>query len=113
MKDERVYLLHMLECAERIFEFTRDGREGFFQDRRTQDAVVRNFEVLGEAAKRVPQAIRDQAPNVPWKQICGFRDVLIQYEGVDPEQVWQRVERDLPPLHQALTDLLEDLPERS
>jgi uncharacterized protein with HEPN domain len=108
VKDERVYLLHMLECAERIFEFTRGGRDEFFADRKTQDAVVRNFEILGEAAKRVPEEARERASDIPWRQISGFRDVLIhQYEGIDLEQVWERVAQDLPSLHRALLGLLE------
>ena len=114
MKDERVYLLHMLECTERIFEFTSAGRDDFFVDRKTQDAVVRNFEILGEAAKRVSQEARDQSPEIPWRQISGFRDVLIhQYEGVDLQQVWERVAQDLPPLHAALIRLLATSREQS
>lgn len=66
MKDERLYLVHMIECGERILSYTQLGREAFLRDTKTQDAVVRNFEIIGEAAKRVPQATRNRAPNIPW-----------------------------------------------
>jgi uncharacterized protein with HEPN domain len=77
MKDDRLYLVQMLERADRIFDYTENGREEFLYDPKTQDAVLRSFEVMGEAAKRVPQAIRDQAPEIPWRRLAGFRDVLI------------------------------------
>ena len=86
------------------------GRAAFLQDEKTQDAVIRNFEIIGEAAKRVSDNGKQLAPTIPWSRIAGFRDVLIhQYEGVDLEQVWNRVERDLPPLELALRTLLENL----
>lgn len=110
MKDERLYLIQMLERAERIFEYTETGRAEFLRDRKTQDAVLRSFEVMGEAAKRLPSVIRDQAPEIPWKRLAGFRDVLIhQYEGVDLEEVWKRVAEDLPPLVLSLETLLQKL----
>ena len=110
MKDERLYLIQMLERAERIFEYTEGGQDHFLRDRKTQDAVLRSFEVMGEAAKRVPESIRSQAPEIPWKRLAGFRDVLIhQYEGVDLGEVWKRVSEDLPPLVQSLEILLRKL----
>lgn len=112
MKDERLYLIQMLERAERIFEYTKGGREEFLHDPKTQDAVVRSFEVIGEAAKRVSQPIRDQVPEIPWRRVAGFRDVLIhQYEGVDLEEVWKRIEEDLIPLTESLKALLLKLEE--
>jgi len=109
MKEDRVYLLHILECAERIREYTQAGRASFLQDRKTQDAVLRNFEVIGEAAKRVSSLTRDRSGGIPWTRIAGFRDVLIhRYEGVDLEQVWQRVERDLPSLEEEVRQLVSE-----
>ena len=110
MKDERVPLRHMLDCIDNVDDYCRDGRDAFLADRKTVDAVVRNFEVLGEAAKRIPEEVRNRAPDIPWRRIAGFRDVLIhQYEVVDPAEIWVVVERDLPDLRKTMLDLLENI----
>ena len=71
-----------------------------------QDAVLRNLEVIGEAVKKISDATRRQAPEVPWKQIAGLRDVLIHnYFGVQLDRVWQVVERDLTSLEAAVVQL--------
>ena len=110
MKDEKLYLVHMIECAERIVSYTNQGRESFMLDTKTQDAVIRNFEIIGESAKRVSQVTRNRAPKIPWGRIAGFRDILIHhYEGVDLEEVWKRVEQDLSPLLRDLRTLLSEM----
>jgi uncharacterized protein with HEPN domain len=89
MKDPRVYLAHILECIERIERFTLEGQAAFLADRMTQDAVLRNLEVIGEAA---------------------MRDVLIHdYEGVDLARVWRVIEHEFAPLKAAITALLPPL----
>lgn len=107
MKDDRVYLTHIRDRLDRVVRFTVDGREAFFEDPRTQDAVVRNLEIVGEATKRVSAATKAQAPDVPWKVIAGMRDKLIhEYFGVNLEIVWQVVEREVPTLLRAVNRLL-------
>lgn len=79
-------------------------------DELVQDAVLRNFEVIGEAAKRLDDAYRAAHPEIPWRSLAGLRDVLIhQYEGVDLERVWAIVEGDLPGLKRAVAALLPPL----
>ena len=111
-KDPRVYLAQILERIERIIEYTSDGKEAFFADRRTQDAVIRNFEVIGEAAKRIPEKFRKDNPSIPWRQLSGFRDILIhQYEGVSISEVWRIVEKDLRNLKKEIVIILPPLDE--
>ncbi|MFQ5882292.1 MAG: DUF86 domain-containing protein [Candidatus Methylomirabilales bacterium] len=84
MKDEKLYLIHIAECIQRIESYTRDGRDAFMRSSMAQDAVTRNFEIMGEAAKRISEGLRHAHPEVPWHRIAGFRDVLIHdYMRVD------------------------------
>lgn len=109
-KDPRVYLAHILECVQKIERFTADGKGRFLRDAMVQDAVMRNFEVIGGAAKRLDDSYRTAHPEIPWRALAGLRDVLIhQYEGVEPERVWAIVERELPNLREAIAALLPPL----
>jgi uncharacterized protein with HEPN domain len=109
-KDPRVYLAHILECIQKIERFTTDGKPRFLKDEMVQDAVIRNFEIIGEAAKRIDDIYRAAHPDIPWRALAGLRDVLIhQYEGIDLERVWAIVEKDLSPLKQAIAELLPPL----
>jgi uncharacterized protein with HEPN domain len=97
----------MLDAAQAVQTYTEPGRGAFFQDRMTRDAVVRNLEVIGEAAKRLSQQLRDQTPEIPWRRIAGLRDIVIhQYDNVDYQEVWNVVEDDLPAFLDALQNLL-------
>jgi uncharacterized protein with HEPN domain len=109
-KDPRVYLAHILECILKIERFTSGGEVQFFSEAMLQDAVIRNFEVIGEAAKRIDEAYRTAHPKIPWRALGGLRDVLIhQYEGVDLERVWTIVAKELPLLKEAIVVLLPPL----
>jgi uncharacterized protein with HEPN domain len=89
---------------------TTDGREAFLSDGKTQDAVIRNVEIIGQAVKGVSDGTRALEPAVPWRQIAGMRDKLIhEYFGVDLSLVWDVVEHELPVLRPQLEKLSERL----
>ncbi len=108
-KDE-AYLKHTLEAIESIEKYTSSfSKEDFIKSEHklTQDAVVREFEIIGEAVGRLSDEIKKQEPNLPWREIAGMRNKLIhEYFGVDLAVVWKTVEADLPVLKSAILKLL-------
>lgn len=83
MKDDRVYLEHILESAAKIRRFVASGRDAFFADDMAQDAVVRNLEIIGEATKQLSDGLRARHPDLPWRAMARMRDRLIHaYFGV-------------------------------
>ncbi len=109
-KDPRVYLAHILECVQKIERFTAGDQRRFLQEALVHDAVLRNLEIIGEAAKRLDDSYRRAHPEIPWRSMAALRDVLIhQYEGVDLERVWAIVQHELPALKQAISGLLPPL----
>jgi len=93
LKSDRTYLLHIRDAIVRIEQYASVGREDFLAKSHWQDAIIRQLEIVGEASKRLSASLRDGAPEVPWRRICGLRDVLIhKYMGVDLEAVWMIVQ---------------------
>lgn len=110
MKEDRVYLLHIRDALANIQEYTSSGREFFFTDKKTQDAVVRNLEIIGEAVKHLSDSLTTSRPSIPWKQIAGMRDKLIhEYFGVDLNLVWDVVATGLPELDRTIAEILKTL----
>ena len=107
-RDERLYLDDILRAIDRILSYTAEGRDAFFADSRTQDAVIRNIEVIGEAIRGVLPATRAGHPEVPWKQIAGTRDRVIHgYFTVDLEIVWEIAEKELAELRRLVAAMIE------
>lgn len=99
-RDPRLYVDDLVQCGERVLEYTSGMTfAAFLADRRTVDAVVRNLELIGEAVKHLPEAWKGLHPQVPWKQIAGLRDVVAHaYFAVDEELIWDVVTRHVPAL---------------
>jgi len=113
VKDDRLYLGHILEAIERILVYGRDGEETFRRELRTQDAIIRNLQVMGEAVKKVSRETRAEHPGIPWKDISGMRDrVVHDYFGVSLDIVWDVVQNHIPPLRDKLRGALNDLEKR-
>ena len=113
MNRDRLYLRHILEAIAAIEEFTDAGHAGSCSYRKTQSAVIRQLEIIGEAVKHLSSELTAAETAVPWRLIAGARDRLIHsYFQVDLDAVWAMVEQDLPVLRSnvlrieaALTDV--------
>ena len=98
MRDDRVYLAHILECINRI-ERRELRKKRIFRADLLQDAVVRNLQVLSESAQRLSEEVKSRYAAVEWRKIADFRNRLVHdYLGVDLEIVWHVIETDLPEL---------------
>ena len=108
-RDWRLRVEDVLEAIQRISRYTEDmSFEEFRQDTRTVDAVVRNLEVIGEAARYISSAVEEQTPGIPWGRMRAMRNILThEYFGVDLAIIWETVHHDLPPLVPLLRDALE------
>lgn len=103
-RDARLYLEDMLEACRRVISYTHDRTcEQFLADERTRDAVARNLEILGEAAKKVPPEVRRLLAAIDWREVCAFRDVLAHaYFEVDQRIVWEVVTLRVPAIADAV-----------
>lgn len=113
MKDERLYLIHIRECIDRIISYTTEGKDAFMRDAKTQDAVLRNLQTLAESTQRLSPTLKAARQEVAWERIAGFRNVLVHdYLGINLARVWEIVERHLPDLRMQVASILKELGER-
>lgn len=108
MKEDRLYLEHILQSVNRIIKYTKGlSEKDFDTDDMAQDAVIRQLEIIGEATKRLSKEFRESTPSIPWKDMAGMRDILIHdYLNVDLNVVWKTVKEYIPPLKSAIEKLL-------
>jgi len=110
MKDDRLYVVFILECIARIEQYTGEGKETFLRDSKTQDAVLRNLQTLAEATQQISTSSKTSYPEVDWGKISGFRNVLVHdHLGVNLIRVWEVVEHHLPGLKRHFAAILQQL----
>ena len=109
MKSDRVYLDHILECIGWIERFTAEGRDAFFKDRKTQSAVLRELQTLAESTERLSEEFKSRHPQIPWRNIAGFRNILVHdYLGIKLDRVWEIIDVDLRSLKARLSQAIEE-----
>ena len=107
MKDDRIYLEHILECIARIEQYTHAGRDGFLSSTIVQDATLRNLQKMAESTQCLDDSLKARHPEVDWRALSGFRNVVAHdYLGIDLELVWQAIEEQMPGLRVAAESLL-------
>jgi uncharacterized protein with HEPN domain len=100
----------MLEAIRRIRKYAQRGQDAFLADELIQAWMVHHLEILGEAARALSDGARQAAPEIPWREVIGMRNILVHdYFGIDYDEVWSSVERDVPGLESDLTRLLDRL----
>lgn len=110
MKDSRIYLIHIRDCIDRIEAYTIEGKATFYNDLKTQDAVIRNLQTLCESTQRLPDIWKALRPEIDWRTIGDFRNVLAhQYLDIDLDIIWNVVENYLPELKQAIEKIAQQI----
>lgn len=109
-RDLRLYLADIIESGSAILEFTKGmSFEEYNNDRKTYSAVIREFEIIGEAVGKLPDEVKRDYPEVAWQDIKDFRNLLIhEYFGIDQEIVWKIIRDDLPGLMDAVRKMMEE-----
>jgi uncharacterized protein with HEPN domain len=103
VKDDGIYVRHILECIRRVEENTSGGYEAFMASHTLQDAVLRNLQTMAESTQRLSSTLKAAAPGVDWTALSGFRNVLVHnYLGIDLHRIWTIVQQDVPALKAAL-----------
>jgi len=107
-RDFQDYLQDMLDAADKVALFVRGlTLEKFLADEKSQFAVIRGLEIIGEAAKKIPASFKAKCPQVPWREIAGMRDKLVHdYFGVNAQVVWRTALEDVPRIAESLRNSL-------
>jgi uncharacterized protein with HEPN domain len=108
MKDDRARLLDILEAIERVEKVSAQGRSDFDRDPLIQVWIVHHLQIVGEAARQLSTEFTHEHSEIPWAQIISMRNILVHnYFGIDLEEVWSAVEKDIPDLQRKVTRIVE------
>jgi uncharacterized protein with HEPN domain len=107
MKDDSVYLHHILDCIRRVEEDVEEGQERFMASHTLQDAVIRNLQTMSESTQRLSDDLKEAHPEIDWYRIAAFRNVLVHdYLGIDLDRIWEITQRDVPELKRVILSIL-------
>jgi uncharacterized protein with HEPN domain len=110
MKNDKININSIADCICQIQNYTQEGQTSFTQTRMIQDAVIRDFQVMGEATKNLSTEFKSAYSDMPWRKIAGFRDVLRHsYISLDLAFVWEVIETDLPELKPKIEAIVQEL----
>lgn len=111
IRQYRDYVADIVDAIEKVESFTKGMTFGAFEkDAKTNFAVIRAFEIMGEAVTKIPSSVRNKHKNIPWKEMSGMRNKLIhEYFGIKPRVVWKTIKQDLPKVKPYLQAILNDL----
>ena len=110
MRDDRLYLIHIGECIERIEHYAASGKAAFQDDTLIQDGVLRNLHTLTESTQRLSDTLKAAHPEVEWREIAQFRNVVVHnYLGVDLARVWDIVQGDVAALKRTVVLMLKEM----
>ncbi len=109
MKENRVYLEYILQCINKIEDYSIGGKNEFTNNSMIQDAICRRLQTLAESTQRLSEDLKSTVPEIDWRNIAGFRNILVHdyLGGVDIDIVWNVVESYLPELKQKIQEILE------
>lgn len=110
LRDETMYLQDIVQSCEKVLQFTSGlTQPELIQDQRTYDAVVRNLEIIGEAAKHISDGTRRKLPDVEWKKVAGLRDMLSHaYFGIDDDILWDVIQNRVPQVASSISTFLDE-----
>jgi len=107
MKDDAVYLRHIMECLRRIEKNIEIGLDAFLDSETIQDATLRNLQTMSEATQRLSNELKTTRPDIEWERIGAFRNILVHnYLGIDMELIWSTIDRDVPALKTAISEMI-------
>ena len=109
-RDVNLFIQDISDNINNIESFSKNlNKEKFESNKLRQNAIIRCLEIIGEAAKNIPDSFREKYPDMPWREVAGFRDVLSHaYFGVSIERVWNIIELDLPNIKKEIEKIIKD-----
>lgn len=114
MKDDLFFIFHIRDAINQILIYRDEGKDNFFRDVKTQDALLRKLEIIGEATKRISNELKGKYPDIPWKRMAGLRDKVIHdYFGLDMMIIWDLAEHELEELKIKIVQVIDDLKDKS